>query len=63
MISERLGHASVAFTLQTYAHVIPAMDKLPRHVAAALILTDSAGNRMAAISGTIGTERSPYKKN
>ena len=27
MISERLGHASVAFTLQTYSHVIPGMDK------------------------------------
>jgi hypothetical protein len=24
VISERLGHASVAFTLQTYGHVIPA---------------------------------------
>ena len=23
VISERLGHASVAFTLQTYSHVIP----------------------------------------
>ncbi len=27
VISERLGHASVAFTLQTYGHVIPGMDK------------------------------------
>jgi integrase len=27
VISERLGHASVAFTLQTYSHVIPGMDK------------------------------------
>jgi hypothetical protein len=27
VISERLGHASVAFTLQTYGHVIPGMDR------------------------------------
>ena len=26
-ISERLGHATVAFTLQTYSHVIPGMDE------------------------------------
>lgn len=25
--SERLGHATVAFTLQTYVHVIPVMDE------------------------------------
>lgn len=28
VISERLGHASPAFTLQTYTHVIPGMDEL-----------------------------------
>ena len=30
VISERLGHASVAFTLQTYGHVIPGMDRARR---------------------------------
>jgi integrase len=25
-ISERLGHASAAFTLHTYGHVVPGMD-------------------------------------
>lgn len=25
VVSERLGHASVAFTLDTYAHVVPGM--------------------------------------
>jgi site-specific recombinase XerD len=30
VISERLGHASVAFTLQTYGHVIPGMDRTRR---------------------------------
>ena len=27
VISERLGHATAAFTLQTYTHVIPGMDE------------------------------------
>ena len=26
VVSERLGHASVAFTLDTYSHVAPAME-------------------------------------
>ena len=25
VVSERLGHASVVFTLDTYAHVLPSM--------------------------------------
>ena len=39
MISERLGHASVAFTLQTYGHVIPGMDRDAAVTVADLILT------------------------
>ncbi len=27
VVSERLGHATVAFTLDTYAHVLPSMGK------------------------------------
>jgi integrase len=38
VISERLGHASVAFTLQTYGHVIPGMDKDAATTVADLIL-------------------------
>lgn len=30
VIMERLGHATVAFTLQTYTHLIPGMDEDPR---------------------------------
>jgi len=50
IISERLGHSTVAFTLQTYAHVIPTMDE----AAAATAATPSFSgpvvprNRMAA---------------
>ena len=41
MISERLGHASVAFTLQTYSHVIPGMDREAAATVADLILTST----------------------
>jgi integrase len=38
VISERLGHASVAFTLQVYGHVIPGMDADAATTVADLIL-------------------------
>jgi hypothetical protein len=38
VISERLGHASVAFTLSTWGHVIPGMDKDAATTVADLIL-------------------------
>jgi hypothetical protein len=41
VISERLGHASVAFTLQTCSHVIPGMDKDAAATVADLILTST----------------------
>ena len=41
VISERLGHASVAFTLQTYSHVIPGMDRDAAATVADLILTST----------------------
>ena len=38
MMSERLGHATVAFTLDTYTSALPAMDKSAADVVAELIL-------------------------
>jgi integrase len=38
VISERLGHASVAFTLQVYGHVLPGMDADGAATVAGLIL-------------------------
>jgi integrase len=38
VVSERLGHASVAFTQDTYMHVIPGMDELGAQIAATAIL-------------------------
>jgi len=62
IISERLGHATVAFTLQTYAHVIPAMDEAAAAMAAALILTDSAGEPNGSNLGSIGSEGALQKE-
>ena len=38
VVSERLGHSSVAFTMQTYMHVIPGMDEQAARVTATAIL-------------------------
>ncbi|WP_052668657.1 tyrosine-type recombinase/integrase [Nitriliruptor alkaliphilus] len=38
VISERLGHANVAITLDTYSHVLPAADEVTAHTLARLIL-------------------------
>jgi integrase len=37
VVSERLGHASVAFTLDTYSHAIPAMEEQAAERIAALM--------------------------
>jgi hypothetical protein len=36
-VSERLGHASVAFTLDVYSHAIPAMEEEAAERIAALL--------------------------
>jgi integrase len=38
VISERLGHANVAITIDTYSHVLPATDAATAHTLAQLIL-------------------------
>ena len=40
VISERLGHATVAFTLDVYAHTVPAMEEEAAQKVADLILDD-----------------------
>lgn len=42
VISQRLGHASVGFTLDTYAHVLPAADEHTAHTLASHILGEAA---------------------
>lgn len=38
VISERLGHANVAITIDTYSHVLPAADGATAHTLAKLML-------------------------
>jgi integrase len=47
IVSERLGHTNVAFTMQTYMHVIPGMDAAAANEIAELIL-GGTGTRGAA---------------
>ena len=37
VVSERLGHATIAMTMDTYAHVLPAMDRDAAHAYGALL--------------------------
>lgn len=38
IVSQRLGHASVGITLDTYSHVLPAADEDPAATLARLII-------------------------
>jgi len=42
VVSERLGHATVAFTMQVYAHVIPGMQADAAAAFGDLIFDDEA---------------------
>lgn len=43
LISQRLGHANIGITLDTYAHVLPAADEQAARTLARVILGDDAG--------------------
>ena len=60
VISERLGHSTAAFTLQTYTHVIPGMDAAAADAVAALIqggrqTTEDAANE-SIVHGSVHTD-------
>jgi hypothetical protein len=38
IVSERLGHANIAITMDTYSHVLPGLDELAAGTVAQLIL-------------------------
>jgi hypothetical protein len=42
VVSERLGHANIAITMDTYSHVLPGLDELAAGTVARLILGDGA---------------------
>ena len=45
VISERLGHASVAFTMDTYGHVMPGMQESAAEQLDRLILPEILGTK------------------
>jgi len=44
VVSERLGHATIAITLDTYSHVVPSLDADAANMVAARILGTVAGS-------------------
>jgi integrase len=54
VVSRRLGHASVAFTLDTYAHVLPGQD---RHAVDALASAVGQSVRAAVSTATAKPSR------
>ncbi len=56
VISERLGHANVAFTLQMYSHVLPGMDAEAANIVADLIMDE---RQSAHISAHTAEEAAP----
>jgi integrase len=53
VVSERLGHATVAFTLQVYSHVIPGMDQQAANTVADLILGAPRALQTAHVHGSV----------
>ena len=56
VVSERLGHGSVAFTQDTYMHVIPGMDEHGAQVAASAILGGTEQGRYSGVTIGVTTE-------
>jgi integrase len=48
VISERLGHATIAITMDTYSHVIPGLDEQAAETVARLILGDGEPTAVAS---------------
>ena len=62
VISERLGHATAAITLDIYSHVIPGMDELAAHTVAGLILGDDVNRTVnRPIDSPLTTEPSALR--
>src|SRR4051794_16610432 len=56
VVSERLGHASVAFTLQTYTDSVPELDRAEAERVAGLFLTADLDVVSSDAERDMGTE-------
>ena len=50
VVSERLGHANVAFTMSVYQHILPGMQGDAAHIFAKLVFGDSQAGTSAAVN-------------
>jgi integrase len=50
VVSERLGHANIAITMDLYSHVLPSMDDAAARTVATLILGEQNGPDATAVS-------------
>jgi hypothetical protein len=55
VVSERLGHANIAITMDTYGHVLPGMDELAAATVARLILLDDQAPEEGAVDKPLTT--------
>jgi Phage integrase family len=59
VVSERLGHANIAITMDTYSHVLPGMDEIAAATVARLILDDQAADEDAVDKALTTRPRAP----
>jgi integrase len=57
VVSERLGHANIAITMDTYSHVLPGLDAQAAGTVARLILRDSGTHREPSVDKALTTDR------
>ncbi len=57
VVSERLGHASIAVTLKIYAHVLPGMDRDAANAVADVILGTTEGPANVAADPSVDKAR------
>ena len=57
MVSERLGHANIAITMDTYSHVLPGLDAEAADTVARLILGDGDQEPARPVDKTLTTDR------
>jgi integrase len=57
VVSERLGHANIAITMDTYSHVLPGLDEQAAGTVARFILGDSGGSTEPSVDKALTTGR------
>jgi hypothetical protein len=55
VVSDMLGHATIALTLDTYSHLIPSLQQEAASVVAAAVLDPAATAPQAALKGQVRT--------